>query len=64
MSILEIMVTGLVRDEGSIVLLSGLTEDNRDVVFACERRMAPAILAAVEAGDEPVAEVPSYMIIG
>lgn len=64
MTTLEIMVTGLVRDEGTIVLLSGLTEDNRDVVFACEHRCAPAILAAVEAGEEPVAEVPSYMIVG
>jgi hypothetical protein len=63
MTDLQILVTGLVRDEGSIVLLSGLTEDNAEVVFACEHRMAPDILAAIEAGEEPVAEIPSYMIL-
>jgi hypothetical protein len=59
-----ITVTGFVRDEGTLVLLSGLTEDNRDVVFACEHRYAPDILAAVEAGEEPLVEVPSYLIVG
>jgi hypothetical protein len=61
---IEVMVTGLVRDEGTIVLLAGLTDHNEEVVFACEHRYAPDILAAVEAGDEPVAVVPSYMIVG
>jgi hypothetical protein len=62
--VIEIMVTGFVRDEGSLVLLSGLTnEDNREVVFACEHRYAPDILVAVEAGEEPVVEVPEYMIV-
>jgi hypothetical protein len=60
----EITVTGFVRDEGSLVLLSGLTEDNREVVFACEHRYARDILEAVEAGDEPVAAVPDYLIVG
>jgi hypothetical protein len=59
----QIMVTGFVRDEGSLVLLCGLSEDNRDVVFACEPRYAIDILEAVEAGDEPVAEVPDYLIV-
>jgi hypothetical protein len=58
-----VTVTGLVRDEGTLVLLSGLTEDNRDVIFACERRPAIDIMEAVAAGDEPEAQVPSYMII-
>lgn len=60
----EITVTGFVRDEGSLVLLSGLTEDNQEVIFACEHRYAGDILAAVETGDEPVAEVPDYLIVG
>jgi hypothetical protein len=60
---MEITVTGFVADEGTIVLLSGLTEDNRAVVFACEHRYAGDILEAVEAGEEPVAEVPHYMIV-
>jgi hypothetical protein len=60
----EIIVTGFVRNEGSLVLLSGLTEDNQGVVFACEPRYATDILEAVETGEEPVALVPDYMIIG
>jgi hypothetical protein len=60
----EIMVTGFVSDEGTLVLLSGLTEDNQEVIFAVEHRYAPDILAAVEAGEEPVAEVPDYLIVG
>lgn len=60
----EITVTGFVRDEGSLVLLAGLTEDNREVVFACEHRYAQDILAAVERGEEPVAEVPDYLVVG
>jgi hypothetical protein len=59
-----ILATGLVRDEGTIVLLSGLTEDNTEVVFACEHRYATDILAAVEAGEEPLVEVPDYMMVG
>ena len=59
-----ITATGFVRDEGSLVLLSGLTEDNQEVIFAVEHRYAADILAAVEAGEEPVAEVPDYLIVG
>jgi hypothetical protein len=59
-----ILATGLIRDEGTIVLLSGLTEDNTEVIFACEHRYAGDILAAIEAGEEPVADVPDYMIVG
>jgi hypothetical protein len=61
---MEITATGFVRDEGSLVLLSGLTEDNQEVIFAVEHRYASDILAAVEAGEEPVAEVPDYLIVG
>jgi hypothetical protein len=61
---MEITATGFVRDEGTLVLLSGLTEDNQAVVFACEHRYAADILAAVEAGEEPVCSVPDYLIVG
>jgi hypothetical protein len=61
---LEILVTGFVRDEGTLVLLSGLTQSNKEVVFVCDHHMAPDILAAVEAGEEPIALVPSYAIWG
>lgn len=58
-----ILATGFVRDEGTLVLLSGLTEYNRPVIFAVEHRYAFDILAAIEAGDEPECEVPSYLIV-
>jgi hypothetical protein len=58
-----ILATGFVRDEGTLVLLSGLTEHNRPVTFAVEHRYAADILAAVEAGEEPECEVPHYLIV-
>jgi hypothetical protein len=58
-----ITATGFVRDEGTLVLLSGLTEDNQEVIFAVEHRYAADILLAVEAGEEPVAVVPEYLIV-
>lgn len=61
----EITVTGFVRDEGSLVLLSGLTDSEDEVTFAVEHRYAPDILAAVEADEEPVVvDVPDYLIVG
>jgi hypothetical protein len=60
---MEILVTAFVRDEGTLVIFAGLTEFNRPVTFAVEHRYAPDILAAVEAGEEPVVEVPHYLII-
>jgi hypothetical protein len=57
-----IVVTGFVRAEGSLVLLSGVTEDNQEVILACERRYVADILTDVEAGLEPEALIPVYMI--
>jgi hypothetical protein len=57
-----ILVIGFVRAEGSLVLLSGLTEDNQELIFACERRYVADILTDVEAGLEPEAVVPVNVI--
>jgi hypothetical protein len=57
-----ILVTGLVRAEGNLVLLSGLAGDNQEVLFACERRYVADILSDVEAGLEPEALVPVYTL--
>jgi hypothetical protein len=60
---IEIMVTGFVRDEGTLVLLSGLTvHADQERVFAVEHRYAADIMQAVEAGEEPVVAVPEYMV--
>jgi hypothetical protein len=58
-----VTVTGLVQDEGTIVVLSGLDEDGCNVVFAVDHRPAQAILDALEAGEEPVAEVPDWAFL-
>jgi hypothetical protein len=57
-----ILVTSFIRAEGSVVLLSGLTEDSREVIFACERRYVADIFADLEAGRESEALVPVCMI--
>jgi hypothetical protein len=57
-----ILVTGLVRAVGNLVLLSGLTEDNQEVIFVCERRYVSDILTDIETGLEPESLVPVYMI--
>ena len=61
----EITVTGFVRDEGSLVLLCGLTDSEHPVTFAVEHRYASDILAAVAADEEPVVvDVPDYLVWG
>jgi hypothetical protein len=58
-----VTVTGLVRDEGSIVVLRGLDEDGCNVIFGADHRMAQDILDALGMGDEPVAEVPDWAFL-
>lgn len=51
---MEVTVTEIVRDEGSVVLFRGLTDDDTAVVFACDRRPAQDIVNALIDGDEDV----------
>jgi hypothetical protein len=55
----NVTVTGFVADEGTIWLLHGEL-DGAEVIFACEPPMAVDILNAVDAGEEPVARVPTW----
>jgi hypothetical protein len=57
-----ILVTGFIRAEGSLVLLSGLTQDSREVIFACERRYVADVFADLETGLESEALVPLCLI--
>ena len=64
----QIIATGLVRDEGTLVLLSGIdpTElpGEGNVVFAVEHRYADDILTAIDNGEEDVmVDVPDYLIV-
>lgn len=66
---IAVAVTGLVRDEGTVVILTGHDEEGAEVTFAADARMAQAILdhlAASEADDEidlPVAGVEEWSIL-
>lgn len=48
---MEVTVTEIVRDEGSVVLFRGLTDDDTAVVFAVDHRMAGDIIEALINGD-------------
>ena len=59
---LEVMY--MVRDEGTIVVFSGLDDEGRDHWFAADHRPAQAIVAALE-DDEPVeVEVEPWQLVG
>lgn len=62
---LPVTVTSLVSDQGSIIVLSGETEDGRTVTFGADRRMAVPIIEALTFEEErPVALVSPWQILG
>lgn len=63
---MEVTVTEIVRDEGSVVLFRGLTDDGAAVVFAADHRPAQAIVnALIEGdGDDVVCFVEPWQIVG
>lgn len=66
---IAVTVTGLERDEGSVVVLTGTDEEGAEVSFAADHRMAQAILDHLAACDEdesldpPVAAVEEWSIL-
>lgn len=62
---MEVTVTEIVRDEGSIVLFRGVTDDGSAVVFACDHRPAQDIVNALIEGDEDVTcFIEDWQIVG
>jgi len=61
---MRVVVTALVRDEGSLVILQGLTDDNQVVNFAADHRCAQAILDAVAQGEDVEVELEDWQILG
>lgn len=61
---MEITVTEIVRDEGSVVLFRGLTDDGTAVVFACDHRPAQELLNGLLNDEEVVAFVEPWQIVG
>lgn len=63
--LIEVTVTGLVRDEGSVVLFSGITndDDSREITFAVDHRAAQGCVDALAEGDV-TAYVEAWQIVG
>jgi len=62
MSIL-VTVETVVRDEGSIVILGGTTDDGQYLTFAADHRPAYAIAQALDEGEEPRVELEPWQIL-
>jgi len=60
----EVTVTEIVRDEGSIVLFRGLTEDGAAVTFAADHRPAQELINGLLNDEEVIAIVDPWQIIG
>lgn len=65
MSQIEVTVTGFVRDEGTVVLFEGITDDDEGafVVFAVDHRPAQDIASALEDDCDVHVSVPQYQIV-
>lgn len=63
---MEVVVTDVVRDEGSVVLMQGLTTDGSDrvITFACDHRPAHDILDALANGDETFVLIEDWQVLG
>jgi hypothetical protein len=61
---LQVTVTELVANEGTIVLFAGHTEDGTRVTFGCDHRMAGPLAEAVMLDQDPVADVPPWSVLG
>jgi hypothetical protein len=53
-----------VRDEGTIIVLEGITEEGQVYWFACDRRCALQIIHDVQAGLDVSLEVEPWQILG
>ena len=62
-NLLEVTVTGIVRDEGTVVVFAG-QYDGEHVVFACDHGPAQVLADALAAGEWPLAGVADWQIIG
>ena len=62
MDSIMVAVGGLVSDEGTLVIFWGIDDNGNEVRFAADHRPAQDILDALAAGEDPLAEVPVYML--
>jgi hypothetical protein len=62
--VLELQVTGPVRDEGTVFLLKGVDAQGDSWVFAADHRPAQAILEALEADEVVEVSIEDWQILG
>jgi hypothetical protein len=61
---IELTVTEIVRDEGTVVLFRGDRENGSPVTFAVDRRPAYDIANALAAGEFVEVEIESWQVVG
>ncbi len=57
-------VTGLLRTDGSMAVLSAVTEEDEEIIFATELRYAVDIVEALHRGEDPFVEIAPWMVMG
>ena len=67
--LIEITVTGIERDEGSVVIFRGFHDDSphadeTEIRFACDHGPAQAIADALAADEWPLVHVADWQVIG
>lgn len=62
---MEVVISDVVRDDGTVVLMRGWTCDGTDrvITFVCDHRPAQEIVAALEQGEECSAFLEDWQIV-
>lgn len=63
---IRLVVTDLVADEGTVIVLQGMTLDGTDETwrFAADRRLALDIMYAIAGGEDVEVEVEAWQLTG
>lgn len=57
-------VTGIIRHDMSMAVLVAVTDEDEEILFACELRYAVDIAEALHRGEEPRCAVAPWMVLG
>lgn len=63
---MELCVTDIDRDEGTVVVLQGITTDGTDETwrFAADKRAAITIMETIASGEDVYVEVEGWQLLG
>jgi hypothetical protein len=62
--LLTVTPDAVLADQGTIIVMTGLTEDGNVQVFGADRRQAEVLIDAALADGEAVAQVEDYLLLG